>query len=200
MDIKYVFFLLPLSWAIMIYILTDTFTSNFVVGLVVSFVVAGTVTAGLSGFHVLDTGLNDAATWILFVLIFGASFYGVTVAGVSFGATNQHLINGNILCYDTYSAFSGDGWDINNLPAYIKEVSIGASVSSAELGYGYRFANPKYDSTIPVNDTALGFGVIGNTGLGNNMFTDMPYFHYVNLIFGVMYAFGLYMNIAAKKE
>jgi hypothetical protein len=32
------------------------------------------------------------------------------------------------------------------------------------------------------------------------MFTTMPYFDFVNLIFGVMYIFGLYMNVAAKKE
>jgi len=202
MDIKYVFFLMPLTWAILIYIINGTFGSTFAVTIVVSFIASGLITAGLSGFHVIGSGLNDSATWILFILLFGAMFYGVTVAGVSFGETDSHLINGNILHYHKYVDFVNDGWNINDIPPYIKTVQIDLGYPSVGnvLGYPVIIENPVYDSTAPTNNTQLGFGVTGSTGLGNSMFTDMPYFGFVNLIFGVMYAFGLYMNITAKKE
>jgi hypothetical protein len=181
----------------MIYIVTGTFTTTFAVNIVVSFILSGLAIAGLSGFHILDTGLNDSATWILFVLIFGACFYGVTVAGITFGSSgDSHLINGNELQYNSLSQLQADGWDVNNLPNYIK------SVYYWTTGVFYNtqitIDNPNYDPNAPTNNTQLGFGISGNTGLGNEMFTDMPYFGFINLIFGVMYAFGLYLTVAHK--
>lgn len=191
MDIKYVFFLMPLTWAILIYIINGTFGTTFAVTIVVSFIASGLLTATLGGLHIFGTGLNDSATWIMFILIFGAMFYGVTVAGISFGGTDSHLIHGNTLHYSTYQQFLDDGWTINSLPAYIKNVQIdsgyptfGEGIPLFYMNVPITIDNPNYDSTIPINNTQLGFGVTGNTGLGNNMFIDMPYFGFVNLIFG----------------
>jgi hypothetical protein len=142
----------------------------------------------------------------LFVLIFGACFYGVTIAGITFGSSSDsHLINGNELHYNLYGEFQSDGWTITNLPSYIKSVTIdsgyptfGEGVPLFYMNVPITISNPNYDSSVPVNKTQLGFGITGNTGLENIMFTDMPYFSFINLILGVMYAFALYMSIAHK--
>jgi hypothetical protein len=89
LDIRYAFILLPLLYAIIPFLLTGNFiflgvisVSVFIVGAVL-FVLIFSLNIGGSG-NILASGvsgklgLNQEGTYMLFVLVFGGLFYGIT--------------------------------------------------------------------------------------------------------------------------
>jgi hypothetical protein len=95
LDIRYVFILLPLLYATVPFLLTGNFlllgaisVTIFIVGAVLFALIfslniggSGTIIAsGVSG----KFGLNQEGTYMLFVLVFGGLFYGVTTFVLSF--------------------------------------------------------------------------------------------------------------------
>jgi hypothetical protein len=88
-DIRYAFILLPLLYSIIPYLLTNNFlllgaisASIFIIGailfaLIFSLNIGGSgdiLASGVSG----KLGLNQEGTYMLFVLVFGGLFYGIT--------------------------------------------------------------------------------------------------------------------------
>lgn len=95
LDIRYVFILLPLIYAVIPFLLTGNFillgavsVTIFIIGavlfaLVFSLNVAGSgevLASGVMG----KFGLNQEGTYMLFVLVFGGLFYGVTTFIITF--------------------------------------------------------------------------------------------------------------------
>ena len=90
-DVRYAFILLPLVYSVLPFVLTGNFlllgvisVSVFIVGavlfaLIFSLNIAGSgniLATGVSG----KLGLNQEGTYMLFVLIFGGLFYGITTS------------------------------------------------------------------------------------------------------------------------
>lgn len=184
--------LLPLTWAIMIHILTYGFGSALGLSAtaIVSFILAAVTITTLSSFKILDSGLSDGANRMLFILIFGGLFYGITVSSLYIGNLSNGSINNSIL---TYPNIQSVDIDLNNIPPYISKVVIAPDAINPMI-----INNPNYDSTveIPEGTEIGGFGVTANTGLGNETFTDMPYFSSINVVFGLLYMLGMYFMVA----
>lgn len=204
MEIKYVLFLLPLTWAIFILIFSDTFSVlGITTNILASFIASAILTVSLSSLKVLDSGLGDSATWILFILIFGGLFYGITVGSATLGGQphiNTIGLNGDnvpMTLYDdgrTGYINLADNWnlDINAIPDYVRDIRI--------FGAGAVFStlNPNYNQASTYTGmSGLGFGDLANS-INSIMFTNMPYFSFVNIIFALMYMIGLYLMVATK--
>jgi hypothetical protein len=95
LDIRYAFILLPIVYSIMPFFLTGNFlllgtisVTIFIIGAVLFALIfslnisgSGTVVAGsISG----KLGINQEGTYMLFVLVFGGLFYGVTTFIITF--------------------------------------------------------------------------------------------------------------------
>jgi hypothetical protein len=95
LDLRYAFILLPIVYSIMPFVLTGNFlllgsisASIFLVGAILFVLIfslniggSGTLLAsGVSG----RIGLNQEGTYMLFVLVFGGLFYGITTFLISF--------------------------------------------------------------------------------------------------------------------
>lgn len=184
-----IFFLLPLTWAIMMYFIT--YGINSALGLtaisIVSFILTAITTVTLSSFKVLDSGLGEGANKMLFILIFGGIFYGVAVASLYLGGNafgSGSFANGVL----TYPAFTFTAFD--NIPTYVKQIYFADIHLTVD--------NPNYNANSPLpNGTELGgLGFQANSGMGNPMFIDMPYFTAINVILALIYVFGLYLMVS----
>jgi hypothetical protein len=95
LDVRYAFILLPLIYSVIPFLLTGNFiflgaisVTIFIIGAVLFALVfslniggSGTVIAsGVSG----NLGINQEGTYLLFVLVFGGLFYGITTFIVTF--------------------------------------------------------------------------------------------------------------------
>lgn len=146
LDIRYAFILLPLLYSVIPFLLTGNFiilggisVSIFIVGavlftLIFSLNVGGSAEALASGFSG-KFGINQEGTYMLFVLVFGGLFYGVTTFIITFMDTL-------ILIFNFLLGWTG--------------LSISSSGASLNVG-NYVFISPS--SIYPSNFSINGFAV-----------------------------------------
>lgn len=161
-----VLILLPLTWAILVYMVSGAFDAlGLTITIVASFIISAISIVALSSIKVLDTGLSDGTNRILFILIFGALFYGGTIAQTYLSGQPQINIiglNGDNIVLKLYDNGQtgmidiNDNWNLNMsaIPSYVKNVGIFG------LGAIFNTPNPNYDSeaTPSTFGNNLGFG------------------------------------------
>jgi hypothetical protein len=143
--------LLPLTYSTLLYLVTNNIATLGTIALV-SVLIAGVATAVVASLNILGSGLNAAGTIMVFVLLFGGLFYGVSVSGLM---TSQSGTNNGV---------SGPNpW------------------------------NPPFASstTSPSNANIVG-GANSLSGI------DYPYKSIVDILFGIIYALGLYLLISDR--
>jgi len=197
MELKYILLLMPLTWAIIIGIFANGINSLLILSAItlVSFMVSAISVITLSSFKILDSGLGEGANKMLFIIIFAGLFYGVSVAQLYLGASTSVTQRDNILVFDNIYAWMDSGYTVDTLPDYVHHVIIAPSAINPIILY-----NTNYNSTaiIPEGTSISGFATDSSGGYGNEMFTDMPYFDVITVIFGVMYVFGIYFNVSGS--
>jgi hypothetical protein len=145
-DIRYAFILLPLLYSVIPFLLTGNFiilgaisVTIFIIGavlfaLIFSLNVGGSAEALASGFSG-KFGINQEGTYMLFVLVFGGLFYGVTTFIITFLDTLVSIFNFLL------------GW-----------TGLTISTNGATLGVGnYIFTSPSiiYPSNFNINGFAV---------------------------------------------
>lgn len=169
LDIRYVFILLPLIYAIAPFILTGNFialgaisVTIFIVGAVL-FTLIFSLNIGGSG-DVLATGvsgklgINQEGTYMLFVLVFGGLFYGVTTFIVTF-------LNDLVGIWNFFLGWAG----------------LSISTGNASLSVGsYTIVSPS--SIYPSNFSINGFAV----------------FPILTVLMGLIYIMGMFFLISSR--
>jgi len=196
MEIKYVLFLIPLTWAILIGVFANGINSLLLLSgiTLVSFIVAAITTITLSSFKILDSGLGEGANKMLFIVIFAGIFYGVSVASLYIG-TSMPNENSNVLIYENIWQWNDSGYTEFTLPDYVHHVVIAPSAINPMFIY-----NNNYNSSTPIPEgyAISGFVTESSGGYGQEMFIDMPYFNIITVVFSIMYVFGIYLLVSDK--
>jgi len=194
MELKYMLILMPLTWAILISIFANGINSLLLLsGLtLVSFIVSAITTITLSSFKILDSGLGEGANKMLFIVIFAGIFYGISIASLYIGGSVP-TGNNDVLIYDNIWQWNDSGYTTETLPDYIHHVIIAPTAINPIVIY-----NPTYNATasIPEGSIISGFVTDSSGGYGKEMFTEMPYFDVITVIFSIMYVFGIYLLVS----
>jgi hypothetical protein len=81
-SLKMLMVLLPLTYTLMLYLVTNNIGELEGITLL-SVIIGGVATAVIASLNILGSGLNAAGTIMVFILLFGGMFYGASVTALT---------------------------------------------------------------------------------------------------------------------